>query len=363
MREKIESIMHEEGRRGWGLLRTLLYILSLVYRTAVKMRLRLYYKGVFKTRRLPCRVISVGNITSGGSGKTPIAMHLALMFRKNGKRAVIISRGYRGTSSRGVAEVSDGENVLLGPEEAGDEPYLMARRLKGIPVVVGSDRFKAGEYAVKKFSPDYIILDDGFQHLRLFREFDILLLDAYTGFGNEYLLPRGILREPLEGIKRADMVIVKGDSGLRSSAEMTIKRLAPTVPLFRVSYRPSRLVDLRDGRVFDPTRISGTEVVALAGIAFPESFLKTIEELKAKAARRMIFPDHHIYTPADMEKIRKEAGPLTVITTEKDGVKIEKFVRDGAPGPTILAMTIDTEMDDQRGFEKALQKRFIRVNL
>ncbi|MBI5810633.1 MAG: tetraacyldisaccharide 4'-kinase, partial [Deltaproteobacteria bacterium] len=169
-----------------------LYLLSILYGASVRMRASLFAIGLIKTKRLPCRVVSIGNLTVGGSGKTPMVMHMADILQKKGRRVVILCRGYKG-SAKGVNAVSDGRTVLLGYKEAGDEPYLLARRLKGVPVVVGRDRYKSGLYAIEAFSPDVILLDDGFQHIRLARDVNILLVDSKEGFGNGHLLPRGLL--------------------------------------------------------------------------------------------------------------------------------------------------------------------------
>ena len=169
LKKNIERWMSEPG---WGfspfkvLTHVILYCLSLVYGLAVSIRLRLYGLGILKTERLPCKVISIGNITAGGSGKTPMAIHIAGFLKERGVRVAILSRGYGRTTS-GVLTVSDGATIFLGPQEAGDEPYLMASRLKGVPVVVGEDRAEAGLFAIREFNPACIILDDGFQHLML----------------------------------------------------------------------------------------------------------------------------------------------------------------------------------------------------
>ncbi|MEK6539527.1 MAG: tetraacyldisaccharide 4'-kinase, partial [Deltaproteobacteria bacterium] len=178
--EQISSIYSQwiEGeRRGLYFLLPFLYIFSILYGIGVRLRLFFYRIGAFKIRRLNCKVISIGNITVGGSGKTPMTIHLAEWLRDRDKKVAILSRGYKGRiKDSGI--VSDGEKILLGPEDAGDEPYLMAARLKNIPVIVGRDRHRAGMYAIEKFRPDVIILDDGFQHIGLVRDLDIVLIDG-----------------------------------------------------------------------------------------------------------------------------------------------------------------------------------------
>ena len=188
-------------------LETALLVLSLAYGVVIRIRARLYAAGVLPSKALLCRVISVGNIIAGGTGKTPMTIFVAQLLRDKGQRVVVLSRGYRGSMEASGGIVSDGERIFKGPDEAGDEPYLMARVLKGIPVVVGKRRYEAGMMAIARFQPDVIVLDDAFQHLRLKRDLDLVLLDCRSPWGNGYLLPRGLLREPLSALRRAHAII------------------------------------------------------------------------------------------------------------------------------------------------------------
>src|SRR3989338_4045779 len=214
MNEIMKKIIHiwmrwEDMAFLYYLLYLPLYSSSILYGICIKLRYFLYHTGIFKTKRLTCKVISIGNITVGGSGKTPMAIYLAKKLKEKGRKVIILSRGYKG-KVKGIGVVSDGGNILLDPEDAGDEPYLMAAKLKNIPVIVGKDRYKAGLYAIEKFNPDVIILDDGFQHIRLARDIDFLLIDLRKGFGNGHLFPLGMLREPLSGLKRGTFFLMKG---------------------------------------------------------------------------------------------------------------------------------------------------------
>lgn len=327
----------------WHLL---LYPLSLVYGVAVRLRALLYGAGVFGAAKLLCGVVSVGNVTVGGTGKTPVTILIAEFLTKKEKRVVILSRGYKRAGS-GVALVSDMEGVLLGPDEAGDEPYLMAKRLPGIPVVVGSDRVASGRYATELFKPDFVILDDGFQHLRLKRDLNILLVDGAEGFGNGYLLPRGILREPLTKIDRADVVFVKGRA-LNDSASRTIA--SHFIPALRFSYRPSHVYDLATGSRKAIEFLKDKRVAAVAGIANPESFFNTLDGLRVETTKKLAFPDHHSYGAEDIDLIRSEGERASmVITTEKDGVKLKgRFT-----GLPVYCLAIDAvfEEKDRRDFE------------
>lgn len=348
LKKNIKQWMSEPG---WGSAHIILYCLSLAYGLAVSIRLRLYSLGILRTQRLTCKVISVGNITAGGSGKTPMAIHIAGLLKKRGESVAILSRGYGRTTS-GVLTVSDGATILLGPQEAGDEPYLMASRLKGVPVVVGENRAEAGLFAIRKFNPTCVILDDGFQHLRVERDLNILLVDARTGFGNGFLLPRGILREPISAVERASITMVKGNN-LEAKAAKIINRA--NTPVVRFTYKPSCLTPLNDGQALSPASLNGKRVLAVAGIANPESFFSTLRELNAEIVKTLIFPDHHAYSKADAVRIEslEKASPDTemIITTEKDGVKLKSLVDKGLQ---IHALSIEVSVEDGKEFEEAL---------
>ena len=187
------------------------YFLSMaskIYGGGVKLRQKLYQKGLVKSKRLPCMVISVGNLSVGGTGKTPMTIYLANLIQDFGNKAVVISRGYKGRAEKAGGIVSDGKVLLMGPETAGDEPYMMAVKLKNVPVIVGKNRFEAGMLAVRTFKPEVLVLDDAFQHLKLERDLDLVLLDCQRPFGNGHMLPRGIMREPVSALSRADALIL-----------------------------------------------------------------------------------------------------------------------------------------------------------
>ncbi|MBI5587585.1 MAG: tetraacyldisaccharide 4'-kinase [Deltaproteobacteria bacterium] len=341
----IEKMMRErELGVFWHLV---LFPLSVVYEFAVRLRTLLYGAGVLHSAKLLCGVVSVGNITVGGTGKTPLTILIAEFLRRKDKRVVILSRGYK-RKGTGVALVSDLNGVLLGPDDAGDEPYLMAKRLPGVPVVVGADRVAGGRFAAERFKPDFIILDDGFQHLRLKRDLNILLVDGEEGFGNGYILPRGILREPRSKIDRADVVFVKG-AKLRDPDGDWLKKFF--IPALHFSYRPSLAYDLNTGARKPIEFFKGKTALAVAGLANPQSFFKTLGELEVTTSKRLIFPDHHSYSAGDLELIKREAQVAgLIITTEKDGVKLKGTL----PGLPVYCLSIDAVFEDRdrRDFEK-----------
>lgn len=351
MRKSIERWMRsEEG----GLPQMILYALSLLYGAGVRLRLFLYAVGIFKSEKLSCKVVSSGNLTAGGSGKTPMTMHIARLLKDGGAKVVILSRGYK-RSTTGVKTVSDGRDVKLSAREAGDEPFLMARRLKDIPVVIGEDRVLAGEFAIKEFSPDVVVLDDGFQHIQLARDLNILLVDARAGFGNGYLLPRGMLREPLRGISRADLTMVKqegvDDAGLKLRDSDRLKRFNQKVITF--FYRPIAVVNLRTKESHGLESLTGRKAVAVAGVADPEAFFASLNPLGLTLVKTIPYPDHHDYTRADLELIKKAAASAEfVITTEKDGVKLERFAKDLAF--PLLTLSVDVVVYEPERFMKYL---------
>lgn len=351
---RVEKLMREDRVRGTAHL--LLLLPSYLYAAAVWLRGRLIAMRVIKVIKLPCRVISIGNMTVGGTGKTPMAIHAASVLRASGKKCVILSRGYK-RDSKGMMVVSDMNELLLDASAAGDEPYLMAKRLGDVPVIVAEDRVKAGRYAVTKFSPDYIILDDGYQHRRLVRDVNILLVDAKEGFGNGRLLPAGILREPLSGIRRASFALVK-NAPLKAQDAARLADLG--VPVIGFSFKPVCLVNLGDGAEVGLAALSGKKAFAFAGLARCASFFETLASLTAtpmvgmRLTKTLEYPDHHAYTRSDLEEIRRASvGADWVVTTEKDGVKVQAL----KPAFTIYALRIAIVIEDEKGFARLLEAR------
>lgn len=324
-----------------------LYILSLMYGLVIRIRFFFYSAGIFKINELPCKVISIGNITVGGSGKTPMAIYLADALTKKDKKVVVLSRGYK-SKIHGIGIVSDGKNILLNPDEAGDEPFLIAEKTKNIPVVIGKDRYKAGLFAIDRFQPDIIILDDGFQHIRLKRDKDIVLIDSIRGFGNGHLLPRGILREPIDSLKRADNIFINGDED--EEIIHRIRAAGAAAPIKSFKYKQSGFINLADKTMIEPDKLKHKNILAFAGIANPISFFKTLEGLDIAIKEKIVFPDHHKYNIKDIEKIKTHASSIDCfITTEKDGVKIKDLLSGNI---IVYALSIDVEIYNEPEFIK-----------
>lgn len=324
-----------------------LYLASVPYGLAVNARNEAYRVGFFSQKRLPCPVLSIGNLTVGGTGKTPMTMAIAARLLREGIPVAVLSRGYKGKVSEGV--VSDGERALLGPEEAGDEPYLMARTLRGIPVLVGKDRFQTGRLALERFPVRGLLLDDGFQHLQLWRDLDILLLDSRLGFGDGHLLPRGPLREPLSGIRRAQLVVLTKvvERTKAAAMEKAIRRLCPQAEFFQSYYEPTGLLGPRGERE-DVGALRARKVFVLSGVADPHYFLHLLRGCGAQLCGEAIFPDHHAYTPRDLTCLEEKVKNFDyLVTTEKDMVKL--IYLGFSPGP-LRALRVEMRLHDEASF-------------
>ncbi len=302
--------------------------------------------------RLPHKVISVGNLTVGGTGKTPAVIAIAEEARKRGYFPCILTRGYRG-KTKGPCFISKGEGPLLSVDQAGDEASLIAERLRGIPIVKGKNRYEAGMFALHHLESEIpnqkskiiFILDDGFQHWRLYRDMDILLIDSINPFGNNKLLPSGILREPLSEIKRADIIVLtktpllfsdyrsgipaRVDSDLPDGPSLIdeIRKHNPDAPIYCSEHEPVSLRTL-SGKDLPLNVLSGKAALAFCGIGNPSSFKDTLLRMQAEVKEFIVFRDHHRYGNRDMERVRKIAGQCNagwIVTTEKDIIRLKEF--------------------------------------
>jgi len=322
----LNDILFKESKRPDLLLaRSLLSAGASAYRAGLGIRNGLYRSGIRKATRLDVPVISIGNLTVGGTGKTPLVAYIASCLKQEGKKAVIISRGYKGRS-RGTLTVSDEKTVLAGPGRAGDEPVLLARKLPGTPVLVNKDRAAAARTACDRFNPDIIILDDAYQHLAVARAADILVIDAANPFGNGHLLPRGTLREPRSAISRADLIIITkaNQAGDLTGLQAVIKRYSGSTPVLLADYMPGPVTDLKGQAETEVSALAKRQAFLVSGIAQPGSFKKTAEELRIPICGEIAFSDHHPFTPFDLEDITRsvvEKKADYILTTEKDAVR------------------------------------------
>lgn len=312
----------------------LLSPLAAFYGLVVRLRVALYDWGVFEVRRLPGRVISVGNLTVGGTGKTPCVAWIARYLSGEGESVAILSRGYR-RESQGRVEVADGERVLATPAEAGDEPWLLARACPGVRVVVDRRRDEAGIWLSERAAIGVFLLDDGYQHLRVARDLDLLLVDAGDPLPQARMVPVGRLREPLAGLRRADAVIVtRSDQDYdRAALGATLAQgLRPGTPVFHATHALVGFTELATGQPVAVETLG--PVAAVAGIGRPERFYDDLRGLGLELVWTRSFPDHHRYQPAELAAIMAgatAAGARAVLMTEKDAVNWPVAAAFGLP--------------------------------
>jgi tetraacyldisaccharide 4'-kinase len=356
----------DKGGLIWAPLCALLTICSWLYGLSVRARRLLYTHLPGMTKRVTAHVLSVGNITVGGSGKTPLVEMYAKLWLGKNKRVAIVSRGYGKTRMsprnsgalptilppQGVRVVSDGSgHTYLSPHEAGDEPFLLAQRVPAAMVLVSKNRYDASRFAVEQLGAEVIILDDAFQHSRLDRDEDIVAVDATTPFGNGHLLPRGTLREPPTSLQRATRVLLTKilPGNAESKAQQTlaqVRRVAPRVPVSLTRYVPTHLSVHPTGDTMPLEYLKGTSVLAFCGLADPVFFERTVDYLGARTVHVRRFPDHYRYTAADLASLEKDArehGADAIVTTEKDVVRLPD---GGSTERPIYAVAVEISIDD-----------------
>ncbi len=353
--QRAERLLAVDDRTPAGWLLAPLIPLSHLYGVAVRVRQALYARGLKTQYFLPCRVISVGNLTVGGTGKTPVVIALAAALRDRGRKVGVISRGYKRRSTDAILEVSDGRSILDNPGETGDEPFLIAQRCPGVPVAIGADRPSVGRHLLNRYHVDTLIMDDGYQHLALRRNMDILVLDADAPFGNGYLLPRGRLREPLSAMARASAVLVTRASQAQRLDELkaTVRAVAPAVPIWITDFAPSAVVQVGSSVSVEPSALKGERVLAVSGIGNPESFRRLLAAAGATVADHCVFADHHAYLKDDLGRIRRsaeQAGADRIVTTEKDAVKLSQL--DEVAKQEIAIWAVRIELQWHEGYEE-----------
>ncbi|MGH2626098.1 MAG: tetraacyldisaccharide 4'-kinase, partial [Anaerolineales bacterium] len=298
---------------------------SHVYGGAVSLRNALFAHGLATVRRLPVPVVSVGNLVVGGTGKTPFVEMVARRLHERGHQIAILLRGYRGGSAK-PAIICDGRGLLAAPPTAADEAYLLGRRLRGVSVLTGANRYQVGQLALAHLGSGIILLDDGFQHRGLHRDLDIVLIDGGNPFGYGRLLPSGLLREPPEALARADLVVIThADLGHDLDAtRRSIRRYAPTTPIALAVHRPLSVIGW-DGAELPAHSLSGQRLMAFSGIANPGRFEATLARLGAVVLAHHAFPDHYACSAADLEALSAaadKAGASMIVTTEKDLIRL-----------------------------------------
>ena len=352
-----------------------LFILSRIYRDVVRFRTGLYKERIFRDQTLGCLVVSIGNLTCGGTGKTPVVEVFSRTLEQNGRKVAILSRGYR-NKSKPIAEkladsvfrrseeipprvVSDGKHLLLDSEMAGDEPYMLATNLKNVIVLVDKDRVKSGRYAISKFNVDTLVLDDGFQYLPLKPRLNILLVDSTKPFDNHHMLPRGLLREPIKNIQRADFIFLTKSSGgshLRHLKRF-IKKHNHRAEIIECTHKPQYLQDIYTKEKLKLNYISGKKIASISGIAAPESFERFLRGFGGRLVYLERYADHHRYTQQeiiDFVNTSTNKGAELIITTEKDAVRFPMLDRRDV---RILFMRVEIDiLSGHENFDQCISR-------
>ncbi len=332
--------------------------LSLLFRAIVQTRLGFYDAGLLPRSHLGCQIISVGNVTVGGTGKTPVVEIFARELQAAGRKVAILSRGYRkkeksflerlflGDQISPPRVVSDGNRILLDSEMSGDEPYMLASNLPGVVVLVDKDRVKSARYAIKHFGCDMLILDDGFQYQRMQHRHEVVLVDHTNPFGNGHLLPRGILREPARNIRRANFIFITKSDGKSEALRRQLSLLNPTAEITECRHHPCYFKNAETGAKMEIGAVAGKQVVVLSGIAAPGGFENSIRGMGAKVLVCERFVDHHRYRQQEILEVVNHAvelGADAILTTEKDAVRLPRMENPKVP---IFYLRMDIQIID-----------------
>ncbi len=351
------------GRSGVlaSVVRGVLSVLSILYSAGLQSYLFLYRIKLKRTVRLKCPVVCVGNITTGGTGKTPTVEALCRLLQYHGKRPAIILRGYGGENEYGCAVVSDGDSIFLTAAQSGDEAQLLAKSLPGIPIIVGKDRIRSGRLAIERFSPDLIIMDDGFQHWRLHRDCDIVLLNAERPFDNGWTLPRGMLREPKRNLRRADIVLLTGSeqAGTQRTLEsaLAIAVLAPEVAIFKANLEADRLESMSGDLYYEIIWLKDKRILAMSAIGNPDSFDRLLTSNGANLVATSRYKDHEAIDEQEFSRLCEIAVSEhadAIITTVKDAVKLP-LIKTKIP---ILILIVEMRIQHEAAF---LQQTLSRI--
>lgn len=327
MRNLFERVQKENRVLSfYFLIKLFFYFFLFFYRLGYRLRVLFYQIGFVKPRKLKTKVISIGNITLGGTGKTPLVIYIANKLKERGCRVAILTRGYK-RKKKGLSELLAGNKNRIHWREVGDEPYLLASRLNHVPVLVSKERTTSGILAEKKYEAEVLILDDGFQHWKLVRDLDIVVIDAVNPFGNLKLFPSGILREPLSSLKRADIIVLNKVDQVPDKQYLIqeLRVYNQDAPIVESVYKIGSIQRLLDHSLIEEKQLEGKRSLAFSGIGNPLSFENSLELLKVEVLSHHKFPDHFFYQKKDIVNLEKEAQKLGadfMITTEKDSVRI-----------------------------------------
>ena len=372
----LEVIREKRHDAAGTFLKAILFLASRIYLRAVLFRLWMYENRVIRNRAIGCLVVSIGNVTCGGTGKTPVVEVFARSLSQKGRRVAVLSRGYRSRdrslfsklqkkfSSKKMEVpprvVSDGKNLLLDSVRAGDEPFMLASNLKNVAVLVDKDRVKSGLYAIEEFGTDTLILDDGFQYLNLKAHINVLLVDSTAPFDNHHVLPRGLLREPIRNIRRADYIFLTKSDGSEKLRHLKafLRRQNHHAEIIECCHKPQYLEDVfQRGSRLPLEYLKGKKVASISAIANPASFNAFLSELGSDIVAETHFADHHRYRQQEMIDFinaAKAAGAELIMTTEKDAVRMPRLDRRDIP---ILFLRVQIDiLSGQENFDQCISR-------
>ena len=347
-------------------MKRILMPLAAGFRIGVALRTAAYQRGWLATRRLRRPVVSVGNLSVGGPGKTPFVAFLAERLMARGLKPGILTRGYGRRTGASLIAIEPGSGRAPDPREVGDEPALLARKLPEVPIVVGADRYRAGLLAEDKFKVNVHIMDDGFQHFALARDVDIVLLDATQPLSDRELLPAGRLREPLSALSRAHFVVItRTELASPVPIEDQVRRINPQARIFRCATKLLALRNVTSGELVSLSTVYDRPVYAFCGVGNPEAFFADLEEWGFSVKDKGKFQDHYVYDETlavTLSMMARRDGVKALITTEKDALNLPKLEQIGIP---ILACAIQSETAEADAFEEALFDRIgiVKVNV
>lgn len=371
----INVIMERRYGKRAAVLRWILNHLSKVYAIIMRLRWYFYEERIIRSHATGCMVISVGNITVGGTGKTPVVEKIARTLTQAGRKVAILSRGYKSVPRPFLERlwrkvtfveihdppriVTDGKRILLDSLRAGDEPYMLATNLKDVVILVDPDRIKSAIYATSKFGIDTLLLDDGFQYLSIKERLNLVLVDRLAPFGNNYILPRGTMREPKDHLKRADVLfITKSDGSDLTELKAELRKYNRHAEIVECTHRPLHIQDLELGEQLPLEYLKGKKIGAVCGIAIPESFESGLTKLGAEIVYSRHYADHHRFNPGEIENAiarTRARGGHALITTEKDAVRFPLVTRRDLP---IYFLRVEIELTHS---EESFEERILRI--